>query len=172
MSAIAAERPLARLVPEMEVCQGSARIDLASIGQGIDGYEIKGDRDDLARLPAQAASYGRVFDRLTLVASSRHLREAERVLPGWWGLALVRDDSRCIESVRAAGGNPELDPGALVRLLWRDEALAAVEARLGRQPRTTRRELCTRLVDLMPQEELRNLVCRSLRERATWRAAC
>lgn len=169
MAQIGRESPNARLVPEMSICQGIARIDLAAIGQQLGGYEIKGARDDLSRLPSQAAAYGQVFDRLTLVASDRHLDEAARALPAWWGLALVRSEGRTIETIRPAASNPNRDPHALVRLLWHDEALDVLEGHIGRQPRSTRRELWGRLVDLTPPEELGELVCRSLRERASWR---
>lgn len=171
MARIRRESPGARLVAEMGVCQGVARIDLAAIGHQLDGYEIKSGRDDLSRLPAQAAAYGQVFDRLTLVTSERHLQDAAEGLPEWWGLALVNGDARTIEPVRLPVLNPNRDALAMVRLLWRDEAVDALEPRLGRRPRTPRMALWQQLVELTPPDELRDLVCRSLRERTDWRAA-
>ena len=101
------ESPTLRLVAEMGVCQGEARIDLVAIGDELFGYEIKSQRDDLSRLPNQVVAYGSVFDRLTLVAPGRHLHTAAQRLPGWWGLALVQEEERGIEWVRDAGANPE-----------------------------------------------------------------
>jgi hypothetical protein len=171
MAQIRRESPVARLIPEMGVCQGVVRIDLAAIGNQLDGYEIKGERDDLSRLAGQAAVYGQVFDRLTLVASGRHLEDAAELLPEWWGLSLVDADKCAIQTVRLAAANPTRDPHAIVRLLWREETVAALEPHLGRRPRTPRAGLWRQLVELTPPDELRDLVCRSLRERTDWRAA-
>jgi hypothetical protein len=160
-----------RLVPEMALCQGAARIDLAAIGVELDGYEIKSDRDDLRRLPVQAATYGRVFDRLTLVASDRHLTSAAAQIPEWWGLSVINADARRIERLREASPNPSFDPFAVVRLLWRDEAAAALQVRLGRVPRSPRRLLCQQLAEMTSPDELREIVRCALRDRTDWRVA-
>ncbi len=171
MAQIRRENPSARLVPEMGVCQGVARIDLAAIGNQLDGYEIKGERDGLSRLASQAQAYGQVFDRLTLVASERHLADAAERLPEWWGLSVVDAERRAIEPVRLPSNNPTRDPHALVRLLWREETVDALEPHLGRRSSAPRVGLWRQLVELTPPDELRDLVCRSLRERTDWRAA-
>jgi hypothetical protein len=163
--------PMLRLVSEMGVCQGTARIDLAAIGARLDGYEIKGDRDDLGRLAGQASAYGQIFDRLTLVASGRHLAAAAERLPEWWGLSVVDAERRAIRPVRLPADNPTRDAHAIVRLLWREEAVTALESHLGRRSNAPRVGLWRQLVELTPPDELRDLVCRSLRERSDWRAA-
>jgi hypothetical protein len=163
--------PSARLVSEMGVCQGVARIDLAAIGSQLDGYEIKGERDDLSRLTGQAEVYSHVFDHLTLVASERHLAAVAERLPEWWGLSVVDGEAREIRQVRLPSVNPTRDPHALVRLLWREETVNALEPHLGRRSNAPRLGLWRQLVELTPPDELRDLVCRSLRERTDWRAA-
>ncbi len=171
MGQIRQANPAARLVPEMGVCQGVARIDLAAIGSQLEGYEIKGERDDLSRLAGQALAYGQVFDRLTLVASERHLADAAQRLPEWWGLSVVDTERRAVEPVRLPSTNPSRDPHALVRLLWREETVSALEPHLGRRSSAPRVGLWRQLVEITPPDELRDLVCRSLRERTDWRAA-
>jgi hypothetical protein len=171
MAQIRRQSPAARLVPEMGVCQGMARIDLAAIGDRLDGYEIKGERDDLSRLAGQAEAYGQVFDRLTLVTSGRHLRDADESLPEWWGLSVVDVEARAIRPVRLPAANPTRDPHAMVRLLWREETVDALVPHLGHRPRTPRAALWRQLVELTPPDELRDLVCRSLRNRTDWRVA-
>jgi hypothetical protein len=58
---------------ELGVQHGLSRIDLAVVNGELHGFEFKSDKDTLARLPEQAESYGRVFDRVTLVVGESHL---------------------------------------------------------------------------------------------------
>ena len=48
-----------------------------------------------------------------------------QLVPGWWGVLLVRAGAGgiAIDPIRPAARNPDQDPRALVELLWRDEAL-------------------------------------------------
>ena len=57
-----------RIVEEMGVWAGSVRIDIAVINGELCGFELKSDRDTLARLPTQADIYSRVFDRISALA--------------------------------------------------------------------------------------------------------
>src|SRR6266849_8615145 len=75
---------------ELGVQHGVARIDLAVVNGELHGFELKSDRDTLARLPEQVESYGRVFDRVTLVVEERHLRRAVEMVPEWWGIRVAR----------------------------------------------------------------------------------
>jgi hypothetical protein len=160
-----------RLVSEMGLCQGEVRVDLAAIDSELHGFEIKSERDNLRRLPAQAAIYSAVFDRMTIVAAPRHITGAERRIPGWWGVSIVDGEAGAIRPIRPATPNPGGDPLALARLLWRDEAAAFVSARTGRMPTSPRPVLWQQIVDVTSPDELRALVCVCLRNRADWRAA-
>lgn len=171
-SNIRAREPGLQLVPEMGVCLGSGRIDLAAIGTDLDGYEIKSDRDCLDRLPTQARLYGAVFARLTLVAAPRHIEQAQALLPDWWGLSVVDGAREQLVSIRPSSLNPDRDALSLARLLWRDEVVAALRARTGRSSRAPRLVLWQELAERVPPAELRDLVCTSLRQRTDWRAAC
>ena len=113
------------VVEELGLCQGRARIDLATVGGILHGYEIKSPRDRLTRLASQAATFSRVLDRVTLVVSPRHIEAALRLIPTWWEVLLVRGSAKGVflDRFRRAATNPEQDPRALVELLWRDEAL-------------------------------------------------
>src|SRR5689334_21519972 len=81
-----------RIVEEMGIWSGSVRIDLAVINGELSGYELKSDRDTLERLPLQSRLYSRVFDKVTLVASGRHLDKAAGRIPDWWGIIEATDD--------------------------------------------------------------------------------
>ena len=63
-------RPDTILIEELGLCQGRARIDLATVSGVLHGYEIKSPRDRLSRLASQAATYCRVLDRVTLVVGT------------------------------------------------------------------------------------------------------
>src|SRR5689334_19879557 len=114
------------ILDELGVCQGAVRVDVAVVNGLLAGYEIKSERDTLERLPAQAAAYGRVFDRVTLVTSGDHLLRVDTVIPGWWGLTMATNDGEGVTlyEIRPPKPNPVIDPSAIVQLLWRDEALA------------------------------------------------
>ena len=161
--------PTARLIPELGVRGGAGRIDLAAAGSELVGWEIKGSRDSLVRLPRQADLYSQIFERLTLVAPERHLVAAEHCVPRWWGLMSVGDRVLSIE--RAPERNPAPDAMALAELLWKDEALGLVERRTGRRLRGTRRAIWQNLVDSASEAEMAQIVCAQLRQRPGWRAA-
>ena len=80
------------MVGELGLCQGRARIDLAVVGAELHGYEIKSPADSLRRLGDQAALYGRVFDRLTLVCGRRHVVPALEMLPSWWLTGVCKNE--------------------------------------------------------------------------------
>ena len=113
------------LIEELGLCQGRARIDLATVSGVLHGYEIKSNRDRLSRLASQAETYSRVFDRVTLVVGTKHVKAGLQLVPRWWGVLLVRGgiEGALLDPLRPADENPDQDPRALVELLWRDEAL-------------------------------------------------
>src|SRR3712207_967810 len=85
----------ARRAPGTAVCEefslnrGETRVDLAVVNGHLTAYEIKSDRDTLARLAGQMRVYNRVFDRLTLVFGWRLAAQALRLVPSWWGVRLA-----------------------------------------------------------------------------------
>lgn len=167
--------PNVRIVDEMSVLTGECRIDVALINGRLEGFEIKSDGDSLTRLPRQALAYGRVFDRLTVVCAERHLEAALELLPEWWGVEVAEQSGARTRIVRkrATRANPAIEPRAIAQLLWRSEALAALEELnaahgLRNKPRRT---LWSALADTAPRRELRALVRETLRARQGWLAA-
>lgn len=115
------------LIEEMGVCGGQVRVDLAVVGDTLDGYEIKSDRDSLRRLAGQVDLYGRVFERMTMVVGPRHFEAVLRTVPASWGLLLV-DEALDLSPVRQARLNEAVDSRYLVELLWLEECMALLEA--------------------------------------------
>lgn len=107
------------------------RIDIAVLNGEFSGYEIKSDQDTLSRLEGQAELYGRVLDRVTLVATDRHIDKAMKALPKWWGLIAAREDNNVVilQGVRNGDFNPTLDAASIVHLLWRNEMLRELRRR-------------------------------------------
>lgn len=119
------------LLEELGLCRGFARVDLAVVNGLMHGYEIKSDRDSLRRLSSQVEAYGKVFDRLTLVVGDRHVADAKKTLPSWWGVirASSSTDGPKFQVLRLPKQNPLRDARALVELLWAEDAIALLEAR-------------------------------------------
>lgn len=118
-----------KIVEEMGIWSGSVRIDVAVINGQLTGYELKSDRDTLERLPAQAELYSRVFDKVCLVVGSKHAGKARRIVPRWWGVIVATASKGAVrlDHAREANRNPNPDPLLVARLLWRSEALEALE---------------------------------------------
>lgn len=119
------------LFDELGICRGQVRIDLAVVNGILHGFEIKSDRDSLRRLAGQADIYSKVFDRTTLVVGERHLDEALKIIPFWWGVWRV--ESTCkgprFKVARRGTKNVNVDARLLVELLWLDEAVTLLEQR-------------------------------------------
>jgi hypothetical protein len=164
-----------RVVEELGLCQGSARIDLAVINGNIHGYEIKSDQDTLERLRGQSEIYNRVLDYVTIIVSPSHVRHVMPIVPNWWGISIAsaEEGEVVIRERRLPRRNAAADSFALAQLLWRGEALAALEGLgLAEGMHSKRREfLWRRLAEKVPTKELGRIVRDRLKSRASgWRA--
>ena len=167
--------PDTRVVEELGLCQGLARVDLAVVNGTIHGYEIKSEKDTLARLPHQAELYCRVLDYVTIVTARAHAHKIRKAVPRWWGLWVVttKDLTLQLDVLRGAKRNPSVDPFSLAQLLWRDEALQIlIDRRLADGLRSkSRREIWNCLATNLNIDELGHVVRESLKSRgANWRA--
>lgn len=172
---IKTERPESRIVDELVLIRGKVRVDVAVINDCLHGYEIKSEADNLERLPRQQAQYKKVFERMTLVADERHVRDAVKLVPPCWGLIAVgsRDGRPYAEEIWPSILNRDLDKLALAQLLWRDEAIELLDyfelARgLRDKPRKT---LWNALKRNLTVEQLKAFVCYKLRTRKEWRGS-
>ena len=174
LDACYAADPNTLIVEELGLCRGSVRADLAVINGVLKGYEIKSDRDRLIRLGAQAETYNKVFDTVTIVVADRHLNSVERMVPDWWGIDTVTpsaDSSLLMLRVREEGHNHRVEPAALVQLLWRGEVLlllrrSSSSTNFEHKPREF---LWRTLVESVPLLELKAQVRECLRNRKLWR---
>ncbi|WP_442757121.1 sce7726 family protein [Mycobacterium sp. 5-140-3-2] len=159
-------------VDELCLC-GEARVDVAVVNAALSGFELKSASDTLKRLPAQVEVYSRVLDFCTIVVAENHLDHALPLIPPWWGCIAARWDGKeaVLDEIASPQRNYAVDAYALAQLLWRDEALAALEevdAARGYRSKP-RRALWERLTQVVEIDVLRELVRDGLRSRERWR---
>jgi len=165
--------PDSRVIEEFGLCNGTVRIDLATVDGLLNGYEIKSDKDTLRRLPLQQEIYSQVFDKITIITSGQHSKNIIEKIPNWWGIWRAIKDTQGVrfEVVRSPELNPDIDPQSLVQCLWRDEVLHILKERglakgLLSKPRDILRK---KLATSIPLEELKVLVRQTLKARDNWR---
>lgn len=161
------------LIEELGLCQGEARIDLAVVNGSLHGYEIKSDRDTLIRLKDQQAIYNKTLNYVTIVAGSKHLSKVEEAVPSWWEIkeATKKNDAVKIKQIRRGKKNPNIDPNAIVQLLWRDEAFEILkELNLHKgKSNATREVLWNLIVETISIKKLELIVRKTIKSRAYWR---
>jgi len=164
------------VMDEVGLRHGAARIDVLVVNGYLHGYELKSDSDTLRRLGNQIRVYCSVLDRVTMVVGEKHLDEVEAAVPAWWGIKVAAQGRRGgmkFPDVRRSRMNPSLDPVAVAKLLWRDEALALL-AEVGRDVGVRskpRKAVYQRLSDTFDLAVLRGQVRDQLRNRSDWRPA-
>jgi len=166
---LVARSPGSLVIPELGIATRRARVDLAHVTDQLAGFEIKGSRDDLDRLDHQQAAFSATFERMTLVAATRHVLPARSRIPDWWGLMAVGPNG--LEVLRPALPNPTLDPAALAALLWRDEAAAMLRVTGRGRGRMTRAQMVGLISAEMSPVEISRAVCAAFRARREWRTA-
>jgi len=162
------------VLDEFGINHGAIRADIAVINGMLHGYEIKGDFDNLDRLPAQIEAYSAIFDKVTLVVSEKHLAASQKIIPNWWGVTLVKlrkSGKPHFVLVRNAYSNKSINKLFLAKLLWRSEALELLESL---SPDTTfhkmdRETLYSQIVTRVSRTYLRKFVLLKLKKRKAWR---
>lgn len=115
------------LVPEVEVRWGTpVRIDEMLITDQVTGYEIKSDKDSVARLERQIRGYNPFVQRAHLVVGNRLRAHATALLPPWWGIWLATPGATGVKlkEVRKARRNPEFNPIMLTTYMSRADLTA------------------------------------------------
>jgi hypothetical protein len=163
------------VVEELGMCQGIARVDVAVVNGTVHGYEIKSERDTLARLRSQADIYSRALEFVTIVAAPNHIAGIEAMVPDWWGIwsATQAGDEIHLKVERVAKSNPSLIPQALVQFLWREEALdILIQSDLANGVLSkSRKHMWDRLTSKFSVDELSGFVRAKLKQRpSNWRA--
>ncbi len=167
--------PNTKIIEELGVAHGAARIDIASVNGIIHGYELKSDADTLNRLPEQMEIYNMIFDKITLIVGKTHVHEAIKKIPDWWGITLAKISSSgdiVFLSIREAEFNKKQDYFTIAKLLWRQEALYILEElKAAKGIRSKSRDtIYNRLVETLDPDVLKKTVNEQLRIRLNWRS--
>ena len=164
----------ARVIDELGLLHGKARIDIAIINGNLHGIEIKSARDDLSRLCSQVKIYNLVFNKVTLVLAERFLNDATEIVPSWWRIITVTQGPRggiYLNRARLGKSNLRIDLHSMVMLLWRDEVIDLLKAEgiTGTSLHKPRSALYSKLVGAMDHKTLHEKVCTTLKHRGNWR---
>jgi hypothetical protein len=163
----------ARVLDELAVCAGDARIDIAVINGKFHGFEIKSEADTLERLKGQVAAYNRVFDTITIICGKNHIDGVTSVIPEWWGIYTATADLGGVrlEKLRDAKRNTLVDGHALAQLLWKSELtsiLASAGITKGISNKSCR-ALWEIVTDTFSTLKLQSVVREVLKVRECWR---
>ena len=164
-----------RIIEELGLSNGAARVDIAVVNGVIHGYEFKSDIDTLIRLPEQMNVYNSVLDKVTLVVGKNHLYNAIHLIPDWWGIVIAKvvntENMVKFFEIRKSKSNPERDSLAIAKLLWREEALKILEELNHAKGVKSKQKhfIYERLVENLNQELLSKKVRRQLITRVGWR---
>ncbi len=108
---------------------GQCKADLVILNGSATAYEIKSERDDLARLSPQLASYKAVFPIRYVVAGEQHIDSILRTVDVDVGILSLSSRHR-ISTVRAAQERVDLvDTGILFDSIRVDEAINILKCR-------------------------------------------
>lgn len=164
-----------KIIEELGITHGAARVDIAVINKLIHGYELKSDLDNLDRLPEQMRIYNTVLDRVTLVVGKSHMYEAIKIIPEWWGITLAKiagsSEKVTFYTIREARENVDQDAFSIACLLWREEALSLLEE-IGEAKGVrskNRKVIYQRLATVLDKDCLRKKVRDVLCSRTSWR---
>lgn len=162
-----------RLVEELVVCDGDARVDIAVINGKLCGYEIKSDRDTLERLSRQIDAYNKTFDYITIVVGEKYKENIIHEIPSWWGIQVALKDTNkvLIKSIRPAIINDEVDARSVIELLWKDEILKLLKSKgIKGLSNKNRRKLRDIAMEAIPPNEIIEYTREALKVRKGWRA--
>ena len=164
----------ARIFSEFGINHGTIRADIATVASSLHGYEIKSDKDTLNRLPNQARAYNQVFDEVTLVVGECHIIKALAIIPDWWGVELAKESNNgevTITTIRYSEPNPQQEPIAIARLLWKNEAVEILHS-IGKSRGAyaqNREHIYRKLASELNPEDLKKRVRERILSRLDWR---
>jgi hypothetical protein len=162
------------VIDELGLNHGKCRADIAVVNGYLTGYEIKSNKDSLSRLDEQVKSYNAIFDKISIIVGDRYIDSIQKYIPRCWGIIISVRGCRGnvnFDTNRKAQINKNINPLAIARLLWRNEAAEILtqkqmSPKIIRQPRAI---LYKCLVDTLNTCELRKIVRKYLKNRKNWR---
>lgn len=163
-----------RIVEELAVCDGDARVDIALINGKLCGYEIKSDRDTLERLPNQISAYNKTFDIVTIIVGEKYEEKIIDEVPTWWGIKVAYKNNEqgiYIEDIRASKKNKKVDPRSVLELLWKKEIYDLLKSKgIKGISNKNRRKLRDIAIETISPNEIIEYTRETLKTRQGWRS--
>lgn len=161
-----------RIIEEMAVCDGEARVDIAVANGKLCGYEIKSDADTLERLPLQQKCYDKTFDTVSIIVGEKFKDRIEEYVPQHWGIYIASEyKNGCrIKRKRTAKINKNIQASSLLELLWKEELMyllkgAGIKGISGKNRRILRKMA----IDNIPIKDIRDFTRETIKNREKWR---
>jgi hypothetical protein len=112
----------ASMINEFRV--GDCKADVAILNGTATVYEVKSERDSLARLERQIAAYATVFAKVYVIAAERHVSAVSATVPDFVGIVCLNSRHQ-ISTLRDAVDQPErTSPAAIFDSIRTEEARA------------------------------------------------
>jgi hypothetical protein len=120
--------PDAVIFEELPLLRGAGRADVVAVNGSLAGFEIKSERDSLARLITQTGNYGSALEYTTVVVSPKHLKSIRSKIPRAWGIMAAESKlgGLSVFPLRRPWRNRNLDRQALIHLMWKQECVRAL----------------------------------------------
>ncbi len=162
-----------RVIPEMAICDGLSRVDVAVANGNLYGYEIKSDADTLDRLSLQRDCYNKTFDKVFIVVGEKYQDVISDYVPDWWGIYVARYNRRqevVLKQYRRGKKNKNICAEALLELLWRDEIETLLKDNGFRSlSKMNRRVLRKIAAENLSVSKIRDYTREMLKRRKEWR---
>lgn len=159
-----------KIVDELNVKNGLARVDVAVINGSIHGYEIKSEVDTLNRLSNQIGHYNSSLEKISIAVNTNHKEKVFGIVPEWWGVIEVDEKYNVLE-LRKPKENPVLEISDLLLFLWKDEMIKIIEKNEVKYKKSSNRSaLIKTMTQNIEKEKLLNEVRQALKSRKNWRS--
>jgi hypothetical protein len=105
----------------------NSKADVVILNGTSSVYEIKTDRDSLARLESQIDSYLKIFDRVNVIVGEKYCNELIKNLPPIVGVQVLSERFQISEIRKAESNIENINPLILLESLRRKEAQTILE---------------------------------------------
>lgn len=161
------------ILNELGLKNGESRADIAVFNGKMIGYEIKTEKDNLSRLTSQVKNYSQVFDKAFIIVAEKHVQEAKKIIPNWWGIYLIEsaNETYSFYNTRKAKINPSQDSFSIAQLLWKAEALEVANTffKCNLKNNMNRQEIYEIISSKCRPKRLSKIVMAYLKKREGWR---
>ncbi len=151
------------LINEFTVGNFSRRVDLAVIKEDESlAFEIKSEADSLTRLDGQVATYLKYFDKVTVVATPKHIPEVLNSVPS---TVAVWELSKGKLKIKQRGKKTKVKEKSQYLDLMTAVELAKTAQALNYDIATKKRDALVQKLTQAPISKLRKFALKSIRER-------